>query len=137
VGGDRPLLERVEWDDVVLPQAVVDDLKTLLRLLEPGEAERLSLPAPTGLILVGAPGTGKTLTARLIASQSGRSFLPRDSSRDLAWRRGRVRKAIGRGVSRGQRSTLPRFCSSMRWMRSYRMSRGQLATTTCNLWSRP
>jgi transitional endoplasmic reticulum ATPase len=75
-GWDRPLLERVEWNDVVLPQAVVDDLKTLLRLLEPGEAERLSLPAPTGLILVGAPGTGKTLTARLIASQSGRSFYP-------------------------------------------------------------
>ncbi len=73
-GWDRPLLEKVEWHDVVLPQAVVDDLKTLLRLLEPGEAERLSLPAPTGLILMGAPGTGKTLTARLIASQSGRSI---------------------------------------------------------------
>ncbi len=75
-GWDRPQLERVEWDDVVLPQAVVDDLKTLLMLLKPGEAKRLSVPVPTGLILTGAPGTGKTLTARLIASQSERSFYP-------------------------------------------------------------
>jgi transitional endoplasmic reticulum ATPase len=42
--------------------------------MEPGAAERLSLPTPTGLILLGAPGVGKTLTARLIASQSRRSF---------------------------------------------------------------
>lgn len=73
-GWDRPQLERVEWDDVVLPQAVIDDLKTLLMLLKPGEAERLSVRVPTGLILTGPPGTGKTLTARLIASQSERSF---------------------------------------------------------------
>ncbi|MEZ5399218.1 MAG: AAA family ATPase [Bryobacteraceae bacterium] len=73
-GRDRPALERVTWDDVVLPARVVEDLKTLLRLMEPGAAERLSLPSPTGLILLGAPGMGKTLTARLIASQSNRSF---------------------------------------------------------------
>jgi transitional endoplasmic reticulum ATPase len=73
-GQDRPAIERVTWDDVVLPASVVEDLKTLLRLMEPGTAERLSLPTPTGLILLGAPGMGKTLTARLIASQSNRSF---------------------------------------------------------------
>ncbi|MEZ5355298.1 MAG: ATP-binding protein, partial [Bryobacteraceae bacterium] len=73
-GQDRPMMERVDWDDVVLPERVAEDLRTLIRLLEPGVAERLSLPAPTGLILTGAPGTGKTLTARLIASQSRRSF---------------------------------------------------------------
>ena len=42
--------------------------------MERGKAERLSLPVPTGLILTGAPGTGKTLTAKLLASQSNRSF---------------------------------------------------------------
>ena len=73
-GQDRPAVERVTWDEVVLPASVVGDLKTLLRLMEPGAAERLSLPTPTGLILLGAPGAGKTLTARLIASQSNRSF---------------------------------------------------------------
>ncbi len=73
-GQDRPELERVTWDDVVLPARTQEDLQTLIRLMEPGAAEQLSLPTPTGLILLGAPGVGKTLTARLIASQSNRSF---------------------------------------------------------------
>lgn len=73
-GQDHPSIEPVTWDDVVLPGRVVEDLKTLIRLMEPGASERLSLPAPSGLILTGAPGTGKTLTAKLVASQSHRSF---------------------------------------------------------------
>ena len=73
-GQDRPAVDPVTWDDVVLPERVTEDLKTLIRLMEPGAAERLSLPVPTGLILLGAPGMGKTLTAKLIASQSNRSF---------------------------------------------------------------
>ena len=73
-GRDQGPLEPIGWDDVVLPAAVVDDLRTLLDLMRPGRAEELSLPAPTGLILVGAPGTGKTMVAKLIASQAKRSF---------------------------------------------------------------
>jgi ATP-dependent 26S proteasome regulatory subunit len=73
-GNDRPNLDPVHWDDVVLPADVIDEIKSLIRLMEPGESERLSIPPPTGLILVGAPGTGKTMTARLIASQVRRSF---------------------------------------------------------------
>jgi len=73
-GQDRPAVELVDWDDVVLPERVIEDLKALIRLMALGAAERLSLPAPTGLILLGAPGMGKTLTAKLIASQSKRSF---------------------------------------------------------------
>jgi transitional endoplasmic reticulum ATPase len=75
-GADKPNFERVEWDDVVLPASTVKDLQALITLLEPGRAERLGLAPPTGLILTGAPGTGKTLTARLIASQTNRSFYP-------------------------------------------------------------
>ena len=73
-GRDHGALEPVSWDDVVLPAAVVADLRALLDLMKPGRAEELSLSAPTGLILIGPPGTGKTLIARLIASQSKRSF---------------------------------------------------------------
>jgi transitional endoplasmic reticulum ATPase len=73
-GRDHGLIEPVGWEDVVLPGSVVDDLRTLLNLMTPGRAEELSLPAPTGLILVGPPGTGKTLVAKLIASQAKRSF---------------------------------------------------------------
>jgi transitional endoplasmic reticulum ATPase len=73
-GQDHPAVERVQWDDVILPQHVTEELQALIRLMEPGAAERLSFPTPTGLILLGAPGTGKTMTAKLIASQSNRSF---------------------------------------------------------------
>jgi transitional endoplasmic reticulum ATPase len=76
-GKDRPQLERVEWDDVVVSESVKKDLKSLIRLLEDPERTRaLSLEIPVGLLLVGAPGTGKTLIARLIASQTKRSFYP-------------------------------------------------------------
>ena len=69
-GRDQGSLEPVGWDDVVLPAAVVGDLRALLDLMKPGRAEELSLPAPTGLILVGPPGTGKTLVAKLIVIPS-------------------------------------------------------------------
>ncbi len=73
-GRDRPQDEAVNWDDVVLPGPVVSDIRAILRLLVPGTAEQLGVPAPAGLVLVGQPGTGKTLVARLIASQAKRSF---------------------------------------------------------------
>lgn len=73
-GHDRPQVEEVDWDQVVLPGPVVSDIKTILRLLSPGTADQLGVPVPSGLVLVGRPGTGKTLVARLIASQAKRSF---------------------------------------------------------------
>ena len=74
-GNDRPQLERVEWDEVVIDESVKQDLKSLIRLLEdPERTHALGMEIPAGLLLVGPPGTGKTLIARLIASQTKRSF---------------------------------------------------------------
>lgn len=74
-GRDRPQLERVEWDQVVIEESVKQDLRSIIRLLEDTERTRsLGLEVPSGLLLVGPPGTGKTLIARLIASQTKRSF---------------------------------------------------------------
>jgi transitional endoplasmic reticulum ATPase len=76
-GRDRPQLERVEWDDVVIAESVKQDLKSLIRLLEdPARTRSLGMDIPTGLLLIGPPGTGKTLIAGLIASQTKRSFYP-------------------------------------------------------------
>jgi transitional endoplasmic reticulum ATPase len=76
-GKDRPQLERVEWDDVVISASVEWDLKSLIRLLEdPARTRSLGMDIPTGLLLIGPPGTGKTLIASLIASQTKRSFYP-------------------------------------------------------------
>jgi transitional endoplasmic reticulum ATPase len=74
-GKDRPQLERVEWDSVVVDESVKQDIKSLIRLLKDPERTRaLGLEIPVGLLLVGPPGTGKTLIGRLIASQTKRSF---------------------------------------------------------------
>jgi transitional endoplasmic reticulum ATPase len=74
-GTDRGLLEPVEWTDVILDEDVEPDVRTLVRLLnEPGIAEKMQVPIPTGLLLVGPTGTGKTTIARLIATQTNRSF---------------------------------------------------------------
>jgi transitional endoplasmic reticulum ATPase len=76
-GKDRPQLERVEWNDVIIAESVQQDLKSIIRLLEdPTRTHSLGLQVPTGLLLIGPPGTGKTLIAGLIASQTKRSFYP-------------------------------------------------------------
>ena len=93
-------MEPVGWDDVILPKAVVHDLKALIELMQPGRADKLSLPVATGLILTGAPGTGKTLTARLIATQAKRSFYALSPSDVLSGEIGgsvkRLKEAFGR-----------------------------------------
>ncbi len=76
-GKDQPLFQPVEWADVVLEAEVERDLRTLIRLLEaPGRAEKMHMQVPIGLLLLGPPGTGKTTIARLIATQTRRSFYP-------------------------------------------------------------
>ena len=75
-GQDRPLTKPVEWGDLVLSPAVEQDLRNLIRLMDSREAEKLKVPVPTGLLLVGPSGTGKTSIAHLIATQTRRSFYP-------------------------------------------------------------
>jgi transitional endoplasmic reticulum ATPase len=75
-GQDRPLIKAVDWGDLVLSAAVEKDLRNLIRLMDAREAEKLKVPVPTGLLLVGPSGTGKTSIAHLIATQTRRSFYP-------------------------------------------------------------
>jgi transitional endoplasmic reticulum ATPase len=76
-GNDRPIVEPVQWDEVVVEESVKQDLGSLVRLLEePARTQAMGLESPMGLLLLGPPGTGKTLIARLIASQTKRSFYP-------------------------------------------------------------
>jgi len=74
-GKDRPLFEPVEWSDLVIDEDVERDVRMLVRLLnEPGLAKTMQVAIPTGVLLVGPTGTGKTTIAHLIATQSNRSF---------------------------------------------------------------
>ena len=75
-GKDRAAFKEVAWADVVLAPDIEADLRNLVRLMDPAYSERLNLPMPSGLLLMGPPGTGKTMVARLIATQTNRSFYP-------------------------------------------------------------
>ena len=75
-GKDRAAFKEVEWSDVVLVPETEADLRNLIRLMDPAYSERLKLPMPSGLLLMGPPGSGKTMIARLIATQTKRSFYP-------------------------------------------------------------
>ncbi|MBY0502765.1 MAG: AAA family ATPase [Bryobacteraceae bacterium] len=75
-GRDRAAFKEVDWADVVLSPDTELDLRNLIRLMDPAYADQLNLAMPAGLLLIGPPGTGKTMIARLIATQTKRSFYP-------------------------------------------------------------
>jgi transitional endoplasmic reticulum ATPase len=75
-GRDRPLFQPVEWLDLIVEEDVERDLRTLVKQLNAGWSSLKILATPTGLLLIGPPGTGKTMIGRLIATQSRRSFYP-------------------------------------------------------------
>jgi len=76
-GTDRPLFEKVQWEDLVVNDVVERDLRTLIRLLENRElARKNQISVPMGLVLIGPTGSGKSMIARLIATQTHRSYYP-------------------------------------------------------------
>lgn len=76
-GKDHPFFQPAYWSDLVLEEQTEQDLRMLIRLLEePALSRHLKVPVPSGVLLVGPPGTGKTMIGRLIATATRRSFYP-------------------------------------------------------------
>ena len=76
-GKDRPMIERWSWDRVVLDPQVRAELRQLQALIEdPENSERYGIEPPTGVLLTGPPGTGKTTIAKVLAAEAACSFYP-------------------------------------------------------------
>jgi transitional endoplasmic reticulum ATPase len=78
VGGqDRPTVEHWTWESLVLPAPIKAQLQQLQAVIEdPESARRFGVDPPTGLLLAGPPGTGKTTIAKVLAAQAKASFYP-------------------------------------------------------------
>jgi transitional endoplasmic reticulum ATPase len=75
-GKDRPLFQSVQWEDLIIEPEVEQELRTLVKQLNAGWSAAKGMTVPSGVLLIGPPGTGKTMIGRLIATQTKRSFYP-------------------------------------------------------------
>lgn len=64
------------WGDIYVPKPIKNELKFFIDYLtNPQSFRQAGVRAPRGVLLVGGPGTGKTLLARVVAAESDVSFL--------------------------------------------------------------
>lgn len=72
---------RVSFDDVAGIDEAENELVEIVDFLrDPAKYTRLGGTAPKGVLLVGAPGTGKTLLARAVAGEAGVPFFSMSAS---------------------------------------------------------
>jgi cell division protease FtsH len=72
---DQELDSRVTFNDVAGIDEAKNELVEIVDFLkDPGKYTRLGGTAPKGVLLIGAPGTGKTLLARAVAGEAGVPF---------------------------------------------------------------
>lgn len=70
-----PDKKRVTFDDVAGNEAAKQDLAEIVDFLKsPAKYEKLGAKIPRGVLLAGAPGTGKTLMARAVAGEANVPF---------------------------------------------------------------
>ncbi len=78
---DQDTENKVGFDDVAGIDEAENELVEIVEFLrEPEKYTRLGGSAPKGVLLIGAPGTGKTLLARAVAGEAGVPFFSMSAS---------------------------------------------------------
>ena len=98
----------VKWEDVAGLDDVIQVIKESVEwpLKKPEAFERMGIDPPRGVLLYGAPGTGKTLLAKAVATESETNFISIKGSEILSKWVGESEKAI-REVFRKARLAAP------------------------------
>jgi cell division protease FtsH len=66
---------KINFKDVAGVDEAIEELEEVIEFLKnPGRFQRLGGKIPKGILLVGSPGTGKTLLARAVAGEAGVPF---------------------------------------------------------------
>ncbi len=66
---------KLGWNDLILPEDAKRRLRLIQQMIEnPQIVRQLGITPPSGILLSGPPGTGKTTIARVLASETEASF---------------------------------------------------------------